>query len=121
MIVWLRRRFLDFNDTYAAARAMLGEAARPDPKTGNSWLSEATTEVTIRILLYNGEIGVYSQISLIAGFTRGGQIELSTAVETARVPHWPMKKLIVDFVYLVLVILHCLMFLSDTLLFIGAR
>jgi hypothetical protein len=48
----------DFNDTWTEARMMLSEAARTDPLTGNSWLSEKTIEVSTLILLYNGELGV---------------------------------------------------------------
>ena len=93
--------FLDYNDSYVAARSMLSEAARVN-EHGNSWLSEKTVEVTIMMLMYNGEYGVYSQVALMAEFGRGGLISKTRHVSSAAVPHWGTTKLAIAVVYLIL-------------------
>lgn len=73
--------YLNFNDTYDTARRMLSEAARED----STWISERTADVTIRFVLYNGELAVYSVVDLSLALERGGSTETSISVKSAEV------------------------------------
>ena len=73
--------FMDLRDTVCQVTEALAQAATSD------WISPATKSTDVTVVLYNGELGIYSIVDLSFQFSkRGGQIDTQSKILTAEVP-----------------------------------
>ena len=73
--------FMDLRDTVCQVTEALAQAA------SSNWISPATSTTGVTVVLYNGELGIYSVVDLNFQFTkRGGQIDTFAKILTAEVP-----------------------------------
>ena len=73
--------FMDLRDTVCQVTEALAQAA------SSNWISPATSTTGVTVVLYNGELGVYSVVDLKFDFeSRGGKIVTHAEILTAPVP-----------------------------------
>jgi hypothetical protein len=71
--------YLDLNDTVCQVTEMIDNA--------DKWINSKTLKAELTVVLYNGELGIYSVVDLEFDFTdRGGQVVNEASILTAEVP-----------------------------------
>jgi hypothetical protein len=58
------------------------------------WLNKFTLSTKMQVVLYNGELGIYSIVSLDVDFQRGGKLVAQGSISSAQVPTWTIQKVI---------------------------
>jgi hypothetical protein len=79
--------YLDFADSLCQAKAAIASLQE------NAWLGATTVDANVEVVLYNGELGLYSVIMLKVVFERGGSVDVTGLVTSAEVPSWTDGKL----------------------------
>jgi hypothetical protein len=80
--------YLDFNDTTCDVVGTIRNAREL------LWLNKFTLSTKMQVVLYNGELGIYSIVSLDVDFQRGGKLVAQGSISSAQVPTWTIQKVI---------------------------